>query len=103
MSSSAVRAPAPSRPALVRDRDCAVAGVSAGLARHLSAPLWMVRALFIALTLCGGAGVLLYAWCWVFMPWAEGDGRPSRRMPVAWMLCAAAAVGTVAVLSLWIS
>lgn len=102
MSSSAAPASAPSRPPLVRDRDCVVAGVSAGLARHLSAPLWAVRALFIVLALCGGSGVLLYAWCWVFMPWAEGDGTPTRRMPVAWMLLVAAAVGALAVLSLWI-
>lgn len=102
MSSSTVPASAPSRPPLVRDRDCVVAGVSAGLARHLGAPLWTIRALFIALSLCGGAGLLLYAWCWVFMPWAEGDGTPTRRMPVAWMLLVAALVGALAVLSLWI-
>lgn len=100
MSSST--ASAPSRPPLVRDRDCVVAGVSTGLARHLGAPLWTIRALFIALSLCGGAGLLLYAWCWVFMPWAEGDGTPTRRMPVAWMLLVAAVVGALAVLSLWI-
>lgn len=99
MSSSTVPAPARTRPPLERDRDCVVAGVSAGLARHLGARLWTVRALFIVLALCGGAGVLLYAWCWLFMPWAEGDKPPTRRMPVAWMLLVAGAVGAIVVLS----
>jgi signal transduction histidine kinase len=89
------------RPAIVRDRDCLVSGVSAGLARHLGAPVWMVRALFIVLTLCGGAGVLLYAWCWVFTPWAEGEIAPSRRVPVAWILLVPAAIGTLFVWS-WV-
>lgn len=57
----------------------------------------MVRAAFVALSLCGGAGILLYAWCWIFTPWAEGDDSPSRRMPVAWLLLAPAVVGTLVV------
>ncbi|WP_454114157.1 hypothetical protein [Microbacterium maritypicum] len=48
--------------------------------------------------LCGGAGVLLYAWCWMFTPWAEGESAPTRRMPVAWLLLAPAAVGMLVVL-----
>ncbi|MDQ0728392.1 PspC domain-containing protein [Microbacterium sp. W4I20] len=74
-----------------------MSGVSAGLARHLGAPVWMVRALFIALSLCGGAGILLYAWCWTFTPWIEDEGEPSRRMPVAWLLLAPAVVGALIV------
>ncbi len=62
---------------------------SAGLARHLGVPVWMIRALFITLTLCGGAGVLLYAWCWVFTPrgrcregaLAPGAGRVDAARP----------------------
>ncbi|WP_052678937.1 ATP-binding protein [Microbacterium oxydans] len=77
-----------------------MSGVSAGLARHLGVPVWMIRALFIALTLCGGAGVLLYAWCWVFTPWADAETAPSRRVPVAWMLLAPAAVAALVVSSL---
>ena len=113
------RIAAPPRPALTRDRDCLVSGVSAGLARHLGAPVWMIRTLFVALTLCGGAGVLLYAWCWVFTPWteapaeappeaaattgapaAERGSAPSRRVPVAWILLAPAALG-VLILASW--
>lgn len=99
MPSSTVPAPARMRPPLERDRDCVVAGVSVGLARHLGARLWTVRGLFIALALCGGAGVLLYAWCWLFMPWADGESPPTRRMPVAWLLVVAAAVGALGVLT----
>lgn len=91
------RVAAPPRPALERDRDCLVSGVAAGLARHLGVPVWMVRALFIALSLCGGAGVLLYAWCWVFTPWADAETAPSRRVPVAWILIAPAAVAVLVV------
>ncbi|MGS0562855.1 ATP-binding protein [Microbacterium aurugineum] len=104
MSSSA-HAPARSapiaapRPPLTRDRDCLVAGVSAGLARHLGVRAGLVRALFLALTLCGGAGILLYAWCWAFTPWSEGEEAPTRRVPVAWLLLAPAGVGILIVLA----
>lgn len=103
--SSSVQAPARSepsaapRPPLTRDRDCLVAGVSAGLARHLGVRVGLVRALFLALTLCGGAGILLYAWCWAFTPWAQGEEAPTRRVPVAWLLLAPAAVGILIVLA----
>ncbi|MFS6529649.1 PspC domain-containing protein [Microbacterium aurugineum] len=87
------------RPPLTRDRDCLVAGVSAGLARHLGVRVGLVRALFLALTLCGGAGILLYAWCWAFTPWSEGEEAPTRRVPVAWLLLAPAGVGILIVLA----
>ncbi len=92
---------ASARPPLRRPRDCAVSGVSAGLARHLGWPLWVVRAAFVALTLVWGAGALLYAWLWVFVPWddagdgtrsagaASGSETPTRRAPVAWILTGA--------------
>ncbi|WP_341978197.1 PspC domain-containing protein [Microbacterium sp. LWO13-1.2] len=91
----------PPRPPLARDRECLVAGVSTGLSRHLGAPLWAVRALFVALTLCGGAGILLYAWCWVFMPWQPGESAPTRRAPVAWLLLVPASIGTLLVSIRW--
>jgi signal transduction histidine kinase/phage shock protein PspC (stress-responsive transcriptional regulator) len=59
------------RPALRRPRECVVSGVSAGLARHLGWPVWVVRTAFLALALVSGAGVLLYAWLWLFMPWDD--------------------------------
>ncbi|WEK60817.1 MAG: PspC domain-containing protein [Candidatus Microbacterium colombiense] len=93
------RVAAPPRPPLTRDRECLVSGVSAGLARHLGAPVWTIRALFMVLAFCGGSGILLYLWCWVFTPWTEGEPAPSRRVPVAWMLLAPAAIGVVVVTS----
>ena len=48
-----------------------MSGVSAGLSRHLGWPVWLVRTSFVALTLVSGAGVLLYAWLWLFMPWDD--------------------------------
>lgn len=80
------------RPPLERDRTCLATGVSAGLARHLGAPVWTVRALFVVLALFAGFGILLYAWCWALMPWQAGDHAASRRAPLAWSLLAAAAV-----------
>lgn len=79
------------RPALRRPRTCAVSGVSAGLARHLDAPVWAVRALFVALAFFGGSGVLLYLWLWAFMPREQGDETPTRRVPVAWLVLVVAA------------
>lgn len=96
MSSSVAVSPASVaavRPPLARPRACLVAGVSGGLADHLGAPVWAVRALFVVL---GGAGLLLYTWCWAFMPWRPGADAVSRRAPVAWMLVALAAAGLLA-------
>ncbi|MFB7884443.1 PspC domain-containing protein [Microbacterium sp. NPDC056057] len=106
---------APGRPPLRRPRDCAVSGVSAGLARHLGWPLWVVRGAFVALTVVWGAGALLYAWLWVFVPWddprtdaateaAPVHDVPTRRVPVAWLLTGAAiavALVTVAAIALF--
>ena len=127
MSITAVRsvprtaAPAtPERPPLRRPRECAISGVCAGLATHLGAPVWAVRALFVVLSVFG-VGVLLYAWFWALVPWgaastgaaastggaastgaaeqAEPAERseqvPTRRAPVAWPLLVAAGAGTV--------
>ena len=69
------------RPPLRRPRDCVVSGVSAGLSLHLGWPVWVVRTSFVALTLVSGAGVLLYAWLWLFMPWDDvepGTGPDAR-------------------------
>ncbi len=84
-----------------------MSGVSSGLAHHLGWPVWLVRAGFVALAFVSGAGVLLYAWLWLFMPWDELETAagpaaapvvqvPTRRAPVAWILTAAAMVATLA-------
>src|SRR5690606_29317936 len=96
MSSSVLPSPPrpspPPRPELTRVRECLISGTAAGLARHLGAGVWSVRILFAALTLLGGAGALLYVWCWMFAPWEPGETAPSRRAPVAWVLLVLGAV-----------
>ncbi len=67
-------------------RECLISGTAAGLARHLGVSTGLVRAMFVALTVLSGAGVLLYVWCWVFTPWEPGKSAPSRKAPVAWVL-----------------
>lgn len=104
------RPPRPARPAravaerlpLLRPRECAVSGVSEGLARHLDAPVWAVRWLFVVLSVLGGAGILLYLWCWAFIPWEppaeSGPSAPTRSVPVAWILLTVATVALVVVM-----
>lgn len=93
----------PKRPASLRvplalPRACAVSGVSAGLARHLGAPVDVVRALFVVLGLLGGAGVLLYAWLWAVTPRESGSDTITRSVPVAWLLLAATGAGLIALI-----
>ncbi len=97
-TSTPPRAGAVRRP-LQRDRDSAVAGVAGGLARHLNAPVWAVRALFVVLAMWGGAGVLLYLWCWAFMPSEPGESAASHTVPVAWVLIAASGAGLVSIIA----
>ena len=88
------RRPAPARivrPSLRRRRDCLVSGVAGGIAEHLGVSAGGIRALFVVLTLVGGAGPLLYLWCWALVPWQPGPAAPTRRAPVGWILGAAAA------------
>jgi len=94
MSSTTATLPR-TRPALRRPRACAVSGTAEGLAAHLGWSTLAVRAIFVLLSLLGGAGVLLYVWVWVFTPWAEGADAPSRRVPVAWILTGASGVAMV--------
>jgi signal transduction histidine kinase len=80
-----------------RPRDCAVSGVSAGLAEHLGWSVRAVRWTFALLNLASGAGVLLYLWLWAMTPVqgsAEADGPVRRRVPVPLLLvwCASAIV-----------
>lgn len=89
----------PQRPALRRARRQAIAGVSAGLARHLGVPAGLIRAIFVVAALFSGAGLLLYAWFWALVPVEDApDGAPhrvTRRWPTAWLLTAAAALVSV--------
>ncbi|MGH3505937.1 MAG: PspC domain-containing protein [Nocardioidaceae bacterium] len=48
--------------------DRMIAGVAAGLARHLDIDPTIVRVVFGALTIFGGAGILLYCIAWLTIP-----------------------------------
>ncbi len=92
-------APAGSSPAppprLVRPvRGRVVAGVCAGVARHLGVPVLVVRLVTVALAL-SGAGVVGYLFLWALTP-EETDGAPDegpRRRGVLGVHGAAGAVG----------
>src|SRR5688572_14048763 len=56
--------------------DAIVAGVASGLARHLGLDPVKVRLAFAALTVVGGAGILLYAAFWAVVP--RSADVPSR-------------------------
>jgi signal transduction histidine kinase len=85
----------PSRPPFERGGDdTLVAGVAAGLARHLGTTPFKVRLLFAVLTIGGnGAGILLYAAFWAFVPRVADDapGKPLDRVQLPAM--AALAIG----------
>ena len=69
--------PAPRR--CWRDLDAPVAGgVAGGLARYLGVPVLWVRVFFVVTALLGGAGIMLYAGLWVFLP---GHRTPEREAP----------------------
>jgi phage shock protein PspC (stress-responsive transcriptional regulator)/predicted membrane protein len=51
-----------------------LAGVAAAIANRFTLPVWLVRVIFVILTVSGGVGVLLYAAGWVLIP-SEGDAK----------------------------
>ncbi|WP_241977439.1 ATP-binding protein [Cryobacterium sp. TMS1-13-1] len=53
---------------MTRPRLRLVGGVCAGFAEHTGVPVATVRLLTVLLSLCGGFGVLLYAWLWGTVP-----------------------------------
>lgn len=64
----------PGQPALRRSgTDRMVGGVAGGLAEHLGIDALLWRIGFVALTLAGGSGVLVYLLLWVLMPPAASD------------------------------
>ncbi|WP_352243848.1 PspC domain-containing protein [Lentzea sp. NBRC 105346] len=59
-----------------------VAGVAGGLADHLGAPVFWVRAVFALLTAVSGAGIVAYALLWMFVqqrPATEPEVETDRR------------------------
>ena len=72
-----------SRPPLVRGSDRVIAGVCAGLARHLGWPVRMVRLGMAVAALAGGAGVAFYAWLWIMVPTADESAKRNARQPAS--------------------
>ncbi|MFB2596428.1 PspC domain-containing protein [Herbiconiux sp. P17] len=64
---------------IVRPRLRVVGGVCAGVADHLGVPVAVVRTVAVLLALCGGAGILLYAWLWATTPVADAAREPRLR------------------------
>lgn len=81
--------------------DRKVAGVAGGLARHLDIDPVILRVAFVVLVFFGGAGLIVYGACWLFVPEEGSDSAPlhlddrSRTVAlvIAGVLAAAVLVG----------
>src|SRR6476661_7963916 len=81
--------------------DRKVAGVAGGLARHLDVDPVILRVAFVVLVFFGGAGLIVYGACWLFVPEEGSDSAPlhlddrSRTVAlvIAGILAAAVLVG----------
>ena len=60
-----------------------VAGVCAGIGRHLRIDPLIVRIVFVAAATAGGVGILLYAVAWVLMPVDDAAAASTARGPGA--------------------
>src|SRR6185312_3674790 len=56
----------------------AVAGVAAGIAEHLGAPVMLIRAAFVVLSTIYGLGAIMYAVFWAVLP-LPAQAPPGRR------------------------
>jgi phage shock protein PspC (stress-responsive transcriptional regulator) len=54
--------------------DKKIAGVAGGLARHLDVDPLILRVALVVLVFFGGAGLIIYAACWLLVP-EDGDAR----------------------------
>jgi len=68
-----------------------VGGVCSGFAAHTGLPVGAVRLVTAVLVVCGGAGLLLYAWLWATVPSAPA-GSASGRAPLESFLTPAVGV-----------
>ena len=77
MTSTATPGPASTssvRARLTRSRtQKKIAGVAGGLAEHTGVDAVVWRVAFLALTVCGGSGVLAYGLLWLLRPLGEGQ------------------------------
>ena len=76
------RGPAQVRPPLVRPHaGRMLAGVATGLAGHLGWPVRVVRIALVVSSIGSGAGLMLYAWLWAFVPSIDGPVPTAPPMP----------------------
>ncbi len=78
------QAPPPGPRPLRRSRDNRmVAGICGGFGHYLGVDPVLLRVAFVALTLAGGSGILLYLIGWIVIPeeHAEEYAAPARREP----------------------
>ena len=90
-------------PHLARPRRMVIAGVCAGIALHLGWRERTVRTVFVLLAVLGGAGLLLYAWLWAFVPVESATGPDdavTRRVPMGGILLGAGSLAAVVAISL---
>ncbi len=76
-----------------------VAGVAGGIARHLDIDPLVVRVTLVVLVFFGGAGLILYAACWLLVP-EEGSTKEPFGLDERNRSIALVVAGVVAVLSL---
>ena len=83
---------------LERPRAVVLSGVSVAVARHLGLPVAGVRLGFLALTVFGGAGALLYLWLWALTPLEKPRADlvgMTRAVPVAIIFVALSTIAAV--------
>ena len=89
------------RPPLERDQEHKmVAGVCAGLGRHLDIDPVVFRILLTVLTLFGGLGILAYAAAWLLIPATGESTSEAQRLTSGTNVYVAAAVGVLLLLGL---
>jgi phage shock protein PspC (stress-responsive transcriptional regulator) len=77
-----------------------IAGVAGGIGRHFGIDPTVIRVLLAVLTFFGGAGVLVYAVCWLFVP-EDGSEHSTIRVgsePRKLLILAAAGIGVLLVM-----
>ncbi|WP_162602347.1 PspC domain-containing protein [Nocardioides daejeonensis] len=76
-----------------------VAGVAGGLGRHLDIDPVILRVAFVVLTFFGGAGIIVYAACWLLVP-EDGSDRAQLDLDVRSRTVALVGAGVLAALAL---
>jgi phage shock protein C len=61
--------------------DAKIAGVAGGIADHFGTDPTLVRAIFLALALCGGAGLVIYLALWITVPKRPAANTDDRARP----------------------